>query len=277
VGDIIEKFRDLDKLGHGFTSADPLEEIDIGDGKTSRLTFVNKTLKNNPRNEMVGLSKEYSDCFAWDYTKMPGLGREIVDQQLPIKSGFGPFKQKPRTFRPDLLPRIKDGIHQLLEANFIRPCRYVEWVSNIVLVEKKESGKLKVCIDFRNLNRATPKDEYPMPIADTLINNASRNRINSFLDGNAGYNQIFMAEEDACKTAFICLGFIGLFEWVVMTFGLKNVGATYQRAMDLIFHELLRNTVEVYIDDIVVKSTEFSSHIADLRKTFGKMRRYGLK
>jgi hypothetical protein len=62
-----------------------------------------------------------------------------------------------------------------------------------------------------------------------------------------------------------------------MTFGLKNVGATYQRAMDLIFHELLRNTVEVYIDDIVVKSTEFSSHIADLRKTFGKMRRYGLK
>jgi hypothetical protein len=145
-----------------------------------------------------------------------------------------------------------------------------------VLVEK-ESGKLRVCIDFRNLNRATPKDEYPMPIADTLINNASGNRIISFLDGNAGYNQIFMAEEDASKTAFICPGFIGLFEWVVMTFGLKNAGATYQRAMNLIFHELLGNTVEVYIDDIVVKSAEFSSHIADLRKAFDKMRRYGLK
>jgi hypothetical protein len=72
-------------------------------------------------------------------------------------------------------------------------------------------------------------------------------------------------------------GFIGLFEWVVMTFGLKNAGATYQRAMNLIFHELLGNTVEVYIDDIVVKSVAFSSHIADLRKTFDKMRRYGLK
>jgi hypothetical protein len=84
-----------------------------------------------------------------------------------------------------------------------------------------------VCIDFHNLNRATPKYEYPMPIADMLIDNASGNRIISFLDGNAGYNQIFMAEEDASKTTFICPGFIGLFEWVVMTFGLKNVGATY--------------------------------------------------
>jgi hypothetical protein len=86
-----------------------------------------------------------------------------------------------------------------------------------------------------------------------------------------------MAEEDASKTAFICLGFISLFEWVVMTFGLKNAGATYQRAIYLIFDELLGNTVEVYIDDIVVKSTEFSSKIADLCKAFDKMCRYGLK
>jgi hypothetical protein len=86
-----------------------------------------------------------------------------------------------------------------------------------------------------------------------------------------------MAKEDVSKTTFICLGFIGLFEWVVITFVLKNAGATYQRAMNLIFHELLGNTVEVYIDDIVVKSTEFSSHIADLRKAFDKMCQYGLK
>jgi hypothetical protein len=190
---------------------------------------------------------------------------------------FRPFKQKSITFRPDLLSRIKDEIHWLLQANFIRPCRYTEWVSNIVPVEKKESGKLSVCLDFRNLNKVTPKDEYTMPIVDTLINNASGNNIISFLDGNAGYNQIFMAEEDASKTASICLGFIGLFEWVIMTFGLKNAGATYQRAMNLIFHELLGNTMEVYIDDIVVKSAEFSSHIVDLRKAFDKMRRYGLK
>jgi hypothetical protein len=88
-------------------------------------------------------------------------------------------------------------------------------------MEKKNSDKIQVCIDFHNLNKATPKDGYPMPIADMLINNASEHRVISFLDGNASYNQIFMAEEDMSKTAFRCPGFIGLFEWVVMTFALK--------------------------------------------------------
>jgi hypothetical protein len=129
----------------------------------------------------------------------------------------------------------------------------VEWVFNIVPVEKN-TGDIRVCIDFRNLNKVTPKDEYPMPIADMLINNASEHRVISFLDGNAGYNQIFMVEEDMSKMAFHCPVFIGLFEWVVMTFGLKNVSATYQRAMNLIFHDLLGIILEVYIDDVVVKS-----------------------
>ena len=160
---------------------------------------------------------------------------------------------------------------------FIRSCRYAEWIFNILPVEKKDSGKIRVCIDFRNLNRATPKDEYPMPIANMLIDAASGHRIISFLDGNAGYNQIFMVKEDISKTAFICLGFVGLFEWVVMTFGLKNVGATYQRAMNLIFHDLLGIVLEVYIDNIVVKSAGKNSHIADLRLAFEKMRRYSLK
>jgi hypothetical protein len=168
-------------------------------------------------------------------------------------------------------------IHQLLEGNFIRPCRYAEWVSNIVPVEKKDSDKLRVCINFCNLNSATPKDEYPMHIADILINNASGNRVISFLDGNDRYNQIFMAKENASKTTFICPGFIDLFEWVVMTFGLKNVHATYHRAMNLMFHKLLGNIIEVYIDDILVKLAEFDSHLANLCKAFDKMRLYGLK
>jgi hypothetical protein len=140
---IIEDFRDLDKLVHGFTLSDPLEKIDIGGGKTPRLIFVNKTLKVDPRDKMIGSLKEDFDCFAWSYTKIPGLSQEIVEHRLPIKSGFRPFKQRPRSFCLDLLPKIKDEIHRLLKANFIRPCRYAKWVSNIVPVGK-ESGKLRV-------------------------------------------------------------------------------------------------------------------------------------
>jgi hypothetical protein len=116
-----------------------------------------------------------------------------------------------------------------------------------------------------------------MPIADMLINNASGHRVISFLDGNAGYNQIFIAKEDTSKTAFRCPSFIGLFEWVVMTFGLKNVGATYQRAMNLIFHDLLGIILEIYIDDVIVNPDSMDAHLADLRLVLERMRWYGLK
>jgi hypothetical protein len=152
----------------------------------------------------------------------------------------------------------------------------MEWISIIVPVEKN-TGKIRVCVDFRNLNRATAKDEYPMPVADTLINRASGNKMISFLDGNVNCNQIFMPEDDVPKTAFWYPGFVGLFEWVVMTFGLKNVGAMYQRAMNLIFHDLLGIILEVYIDDIVIKSAGFRDHLADLRVAFERMRKYQLK
>jgi hypothetical protein len=116
-----------------------------------------------------------------------------------------------------------------------------------------------------------------MPIVDFHVNVASGQKILSFLDGNSSYNQIFMADEDISKMSFICPGFVGLFEWVVMTFGLKNAGGTYQRAMNLIFHDLLVIIVEVYIDDIVVKSAGDDSDLADLRLAFEKMCRYKLK
>jgi hypothetical protein len=99
---------------------------------------------------------------------------------------------------------------------------------------------------FRDLNRATPKDEYPMPVAETLINVAAGHKILSFMDGNASYNQIFMAPEDIHKTAFRVLGAVGLFEYVVMTFGLKNAGATYQHAMNYIFQDLIGKLVEIF-------------------------------
>jgi hypothetical protein len=89
----IGEFRDLDKLGQGFTSVDLLEEIDIGKGKSPRTTFVNKTLETDPRNEMIGLLKEYSNCFAWSYTEMLGLSRELVEHRLPNKPSSRPLSR----------------------------------------------------------------------------------------------------------------------------------------------------------------------------------------
>jgi hypothetical protein len=142
---------------------------------------------------------------------------------------------------------------------------------------KEEHQQIQVCIDFRNLNKATPKDEYPMPIADMLINNAFGHLVISILDGIAGYNQIFMVEEDMSKMAFHCPGFISLFEWVVMTFGLKNDRATYQRTMNLLFHDLLGIILEVYIDYVIVKLDSMDSYLVDLRLALEMMHRYGLK
>ena len=154
--------------------------------------------------------------------------------------------------------------------------QYAKWISNVVPIYKK-NGKLRVCIEFRNLNKVTPMDGYAMPVADLLVDASAGHRIISFMDGNAGYNQIFMTEEDIPKTAFRCPSHVGLFEWIVMTFGLKNAGATYHRAMNFIFHEFIGKLVESYIDDVVVKSRDFITHLADLQKVLECTRKHGLK
>jgi len=128
----------------------------------------------------------------------------------------------------------------LLKCGFIRTARYVDWLANIVPVVKK-NGTLRVCIDFRDLKLATPKDEYPMPVAEMLVDSAACYEYLSLLDDYSGYNQIYIVEEDVSKTAFRCPGDLDCYEWIVMPFGLKNVGACYQRAMYSMFHDFIGN------------------------------------
>jgi hypothetical protein len=184
-----------------------LEEIDIGDGDKPRPTFISANLDSSFRKELIKLLKQYKDCFSWDYSEMP---IPLLMHRLPIKPGFKPYKQPPRRiYKDEILEDVKKKVERLIEANFIWPCRYAEWISNIVPVYKK-NGKMRVCIDFRDLNRATPMDGYPMPVADLLVDAAAGHKVISFMDGNAGYNQIFMAIEDISKTAFRCPGHICL-------------------------------------------------------------------
>jgi hypothetical protein len=123
---ICSDLADDGKLGYGFTSADELEEIDIGPGDKPRLTFISKKLDPSLREPMIALLKEYSDCFAWDYTEMPGLDKSIVEHQLPLKKGFQPFQQRARQMRTEVLEEVKKEIEKMLEAGFIRPYRYAE-------------------------------------------------------------------------------------------------------------------------------------------------------
>jgi hypothetical protein len=267
---------DEGKLGYGFTSADELEEVDIGPGDKPRPTFISKKLNPELREAMILLLKEYAECFAWDYTEMPGLDRSIVEHGLPLKLGFRPFQQRARQIKAEVLEEVKEEVEKMIEAGFIRTCRYAEWISSVVPVQKKD-GRWRVCVDFRDLNRATSKDEYPMPVAEILINAAAGHKMLSFMDGNAGYNQFFMAPEDIHKTAFRVPGAVGLFEYVVMTFGLKNTGATYQRAMNYMFHDLIGKLVEIYIDDVVVKSASAEGHLGDLQGVLERTRKFGLR
>ena len=152
----------------------------------------------------------------------------------------------------------------------------MQLLANIVPV-MKNNGKLRVCVDFRNLNAAPPNDMYVMPIAGMLVDSTVNNELLSFMDGFSRYNQILINVDDISKTAFRCPGSLGTFEWLVMPFGLKNAGATYQRVMNAIFHDMLGHHMEIYIDDIMVKSKKVTEHVNNLRKSFERMRLYQLK
>ncbi|WJX27585.1 hypothetical protein P8452_16392 [Trifolium repens] len=184
---------------------DPLQEIDIGNGSVKRPTYISANIDPDLKVKIIKLLKEYKDCFAWDYNEMPGLSRELVEHRLPLRPDKKPVKQLPRRFAPEIMTKIKTEIERLLKCKFIRTARYVEWLANIVPVIKKNRS-LRVCIDFRDLNNATPKDEYSMPVAEMLIDSAAGHEYLSMLDGYSGYNQIFIAEDDIAKTAFRCPG-----------------------------------------------------------------------
>ena len=128
---------------------------------------------------------------------------------------------------------------------------YPDWLANVVMV-KKASGKWRMCVDFTDLNKACPKDSYPLLRVNVLVDSTARHQLLSFMDAFSGYNQIRMCEDDQEKTSFVTSQ--GLFCYKVMPFGLKNAGATYQRLMNKMFARQIGRNVQVYVDDMLVKS-----------------------
>ena len=169
---------------------------------------------------------------------------------------------------------IAEEVRKLLEVGFIREVYYPDWLANVVMV-KNSNGKWRMGVDFIDLNRACPKDSYPLPLIDTLVDSTTKHELLSFMDAFLGYNQIKMNEEDQEGTSFVTSQ--GLFCYKVMPFGLKNVGVTYQRLMNKMFTHQIGRNVQVFVDDMLVKSLRENNHLDDLQKTFDTLRSYNMK
>ncbi|XP_027155803.1 uncharacterized protein LOC113756248 [Coffea eugenioides] len=175
---------------------------------------------------------------------------------------------------------IENSLSQLFvgaifEDNFLSEAEFPDIPEGSISNWTAESGEVRVCIDYRDLNKASPKDDFPLPNIHILLDNTAGHEIETFCDCFAGYHQILMAEEDREKTAFITPW--GTFCYRVMPFGLKNAGATYQRTMTTLFHDMIHREMEVYVDDIIIKSKRAEDHLVDLKKLFERLRKYNLK
>ena len=247
------------------STIDELEEINIGTPDDPRPIFISEHLSIKSKKEYHKFLSANRDVFAWSYEEMPGLDPMVAVHKLAVNKDTCPIKQGQRRYRPELLPKIEAEVDKLIAADFIREVKYPKWVSSIVPVQKK-NGQIRICVDFRDLNKACPKDDFPIPISEILIDATMGYEIFSFMDGFSGYNQIKMAPEDEELTAFRTPK--GIYCYKVMPFGLKNSGATYQRAMTIVLEGLLYDIVECYIDDIVVKSKREQEHLENLAIVF---------
>ena len=215
---------------HSFTDKrvsppfDDLETIDLGIVDQPRELRISTTLSADERDSLLRLLRSYLDVFVWSYEDMQGLDPSIVQHHLPLVPHARLVKQILRRLHPRWSLQVKEEIQKQLSVGFISVVQYPEWLANVVPVPKKD-GKVRVCVDFRNLNKASPKDDFPLPYIDMLVDSTTGHAMLSFMDGFSGYIQIMMAPEDREKTSFITEW--GTYCYRVMSFGLKNAGATY--------------------------------------------------
>ncbi|RDX87775.1 hypothetical protein CR513_30710, partial [Mucuna pruriens] len=269
----IERWIDREKPKFEAPTKD-LENINLEEGIEGREVRIGKQVPPDLRIKLIKLLKEYADIFAWSYQDMPDLDLEIVEHKLPLLLGSTPIRQQLQRMKPEVALKIKEEVEKQWNVGFLEVANYPQWVADIVPVPKKV-GKVRMCMDYRDLNRASPKDNFPLPHIDVLVDNTAQHAFFSFMDGFSGYNQIMMLPEDREKMMFITLW--GTFCYKVIPFGLKNARATYQRAMVTLFHDMMHKEIEVYMDDMIAKLNTLEQHIEDLRKLFARLRKYKLR
>ena len=205
---------------------------------------------------------------------MPGIDPSIIIHRLNADPTHKPVIQKRRKFNPECYTTINEEVRKLLAARFIKEVHYLEWLANIVMV-KKPNEKWRICIDYIDLNKACLKDSFPIPRIDQLVDATAGHELLSFMDAYSEYKQIRMSPEEEDKTAFTI--YRGLYCYKVMPFGLKNAGATYQHLVNKVFTNLIGQTMEVYVDNMLVKSFKKENHVLNLREMFSLLRKYNMK
>ncbi|GJU98195.1 reverse transcriptase domain-containing protein [Tanacetum coccineum] len=183
--------------------------------------------------KLCNLLQRSLDIFAWTPTDMTGVPRQVAKHKLNVRKGCPPVRQKKRGQAAERNIAINDEVNKLVAAGIMREVHYHDWLSNPVMV-KKSDNSWRMCVDFKDLNKACPKDGYPLSEIDWKVESLCGFPFKCFLDAYKGYHQIQMAEEDEEKTAFIINQ--GIFCYTKMPFGLRNAGATYQRLVDKTFH-----------------------------------------
>ncbi|GJX79223.1 reverse transcriptase domain-containing protein [Tanacetum coccineum] len=241
----------------------PEQEVSIGG-----------SLSDTGRAAVCALLQRNLDIFAWEPKHMTGVPRSITEHKLKIRQGYSPVRQKKRGQAPERAKAILEEVHKLVEAGIMREVYYHDWLSNPVMV-KKSDGSWRMCVDFTDLNKACPQDCYPLPEIDWKVESLCGYPFKCFLDAYKGYHQIQMAKDDEEKTAFHTSQ--GVYCYTKMPFGLKNAGATYQRLVDNAFEGQVGRNLEVYVDDLVIKSHTEDELVRDIVETFRALRKINMK
>ena len=169
--------------------------ISLDESNPKRCTRVGVDLERKIKEDLVQFLKKNIDVFAWSHEDMPGIDPSVITHRLNVCPSFKLVRQKKRVFAPERDNAIKNEVQKLMAAKFIREVYYPDWLANVVMA-KKANGKWRMCVDFTDLNKACPKDSYPLLRIDQLVDSTAGHKLLSFMDTFSRYNQIRMDEAD---------------------------------------------------------------------------------
>jgi hypothetical protein len=257
-----------EKVKAQLQSNDGMKTVPLDPATPKQTVVISEDLTSQDEEKLISCLSINKDVFAWSALDLVGVSRTVIEHGLGIDPSVRPKKQRMRKMSDKKMEAAKAEVHRLLEANFIEPNAYPTWLANVVMVQKK-SGKWRMCIDFTSLNKACPKDNFPLPRNEKIVNSAAGCEVMSLLDCFFGYHQIYMKEEDKASTSFITP--FGTYYFIRMPEGLKNARSTFSRLTKLVLENQVGRNIFTYVDDIVVASKNKEDHLADLAETFANM------